>query len=206
MAGAQIFACENCPGLGLDEIKINVEDEMSRKCKEPGCEKKVSRSGYCWTHCKTHGIDPKTGKQIVPPTPVEEPAQEGALADPREAFECPHCHAVLSSLEVERPTCPVCGESLRAHADQDGETMPPAVETDTPVESVETESATLDGRVTNMDGELVEFGVDAVVVMAIRDAMRDLEASWLIDLSGLAPGRAICETYRKLEALQGLRG
>jgi len=59
--------------------------------------------------------------------------------------------------------------------------------------------------VTNIDGEKVGFGVDPLVNMAIDEALTDLKTSWLIDLSGLTPGRAICETYRKIESLQMLR-
>lgn len=231
------WACEGCPGLELDAIAIDTEVSMAgTKCKEPGCEKFVTRDGYCWGHCKMHGIDSKTGKPLagVSPAPVVDrtvpiDAAVGST-DPRETFECPHCGCALSSNEVDLPSCPMCGGQLHTHVDQAGEVFTPAAETAddfcTACGTYPCSCAELGGmgasttdvappvpptpqlldRVTNIDGDQVGFGVDAVVLAAIDEALADLRTSMLTDLSGLAPGRMICETYRKLERIQTLRG
>lgn len=156
-------------------------------------------------------MDDVSSQPVIVPPPAVEPAAEAApplsLPDPRVTFECPHCQSVLSSAEVERCDCPVCGKQLHTHVDRAGEVFTVTdiapdgafvVKPDTPAHTT--------AVVTNMDGDRVDFGVDVLVVAAIREAMRDLEASWLTDLSGLSPSRAICETYRKIEQLQTLRG
>lgn len=60
------------------------------------------------------------------------------------------------------------------------------------------------GEVVNTDGDQVSFGVDPLILTAIDEALADLRASLLVDLSGLSAGRAIAATYRKIEAIQTL--
>jgi hypothetical protein len=60
------------------------------------------------------------------------------------------------------------------------------------------------GKVTNAVGDKAAFGVDPVIVMALRDAWAEVEQSWLIDLSGVKPGTAICYAAKMLDALKGL--
>lgn len=218
--GDPIFACEGCPGLGLDAVSLDTEAVTMAKCKVPGCEKFVTKDGYCWGHCKSVlGINPKTGKPlaVLSPSPALAVADPTTI-DPRVTFECPHCHCALASNEVDLPNCPMCDGRLHTHVDQAGEVFTPPAEAEPATDSqVVTDilpdgafavdgAGRRDGRVTNMDGEQVEFGVDPVIFAALDEALSDLRTSLLIDLSGLAPGRAICETYRKLERIQTLRG
>lgn len=229
------WACEGCPGLELDAVSTDTEAMMAKPVRGtcPSCKREnvllTSKGGTCHRCYRRarEGRDPLADtcsvsappeKQpvgppapVIVPPPAVEPAAEAApplsLPDPRVTFECPHCQSVLSSAEVERCDCPVCGKQLHTHVDRAGEVFTVTdiapdgafvVKPDTPAHTT--------AVVTNMDGDRVDFGVDVLVVAAIREAMRDLEASWLTDLSGLSPSRAICETYRKIEQLQTLRG
>lgn len=191
-----------------------MEDEMAHaQCKESGCTKLAVRDGYCWKHCKDHGIDPKTGGKIEPP-PVpaadESAAAPSVSVDPRQTFECPHCRVALSSAEVEQASCPICDGQLYTHVDRDGEVFTPlADDSSRPVvDAIPAGSGAMApvGRVTNVAGDLVDFGVDGLVLAALDEALSDLRRSLLIDLSGLSAGRAICETCRVLERIQTLRG
>jgi hypothetical protein len=61
------------------------------------------------------------------------------------------------------------------------------------------------GKVTNGDGDLVEFGTDAVVVLALREAWQAKERDWLVELSGMKPGATIARAVQMVSAVEGLR-
>ena len=60
------------------------------------------------------------------------------------------------------------------------------------------------GKVENVVGDLVPFGVDPVILLALRDSYNELERGWLQELSGLKPAVAICYAARMVEAVKGL--
>lgn len=69
-----------------EEITVTTNN---RTCKQPGCDKFVSKRGYCWTHAKQNGIDPRTGKDmdaapvvpIVSAVTVPAPSAQKPLSD-----------------------------------------------------------------------------------------------------------------------------
>lgn len=60
------------------------------------------------------------------------------------------------------------------------------------------------GKVANGVGESVPFGVDPVILLALREAWAAKEAGWLVELSGLKPGQAVCYAASMVKALEGL--
>jgi len=187
-SGSVLMGCERCAGLDFSRVRDNWPEPEKKAffIKEKNMGKTLKKK-EALSAAKTSLVqDQKTIQENTASSNV--PVLNAA--DPRESFECPHCACALSSSEVDQPHCPVCGETLDIRISQSGDA--PSL-------------LSLDGRVTNIDGEKVGFGVDPLVNMAIDEALTDLKTSWLIDLSGLTPGRAICETYRKIESLQMLR-
>jgi hypothetical protein len=70
------------------------------------------------------------------------------------------------------------------------------------VECVDSIPATF-GKVVNGDGERVPFGVDEVIWFALEDALNAKKREWMVELSGLKPGRAICRTAEILKIVEG---
>jgi hypothetical protein len=60
------------------------------------------------------------------------------------------------------------------------------------------------GMVTNGKGDEVPFGIDRVIYMAISEAMEIKKAEWLVELSGLKPGKAVCFAASMVRAVESL--
>lgn len=60
------------------------------------------------------------------------------------------------------------------------------------------------GKVVSGDGEPVPLGVDPVILLALREAWAAKEAAWLVELSGLKPGKAVCRAAGMVKAVEGL--
>lgn len=60
------------------------------------------------------------------------------------------------------------------------------------------------GMVVNGAGDPVQFGVDPVILMALREALQAKEAGWLVELSGMKPGKAVCSAASMVKAIEGL--
>jgi hypothetical protein len=61
-------------------------------CKVDGCNKYVSKAGYCWGHCKDNGIDPKTGEKVSTAPIVKvigKPAVKAAVVQVKQQLEEP---------------------------------------------------------------------------------------------------------------------
>jgi len=60
------------------------------------------------------------------------------------------------------------------------------------------------GRVVNAEGTGVSFGVDGLVLQAIREAWAETEARLLPQLSGLKPSAALVRAAKVVEQLEGI--
>lgn len=125
-----IFACERCGGLGLDEVKIDLEAEMAKKiCDVKGCTKIVHAHGKCWRHEREIlGIDPATGKKLV--SDMEEQGgavelssaeavqkvldhvEKAAKVQVKETYSCPVCDGDLDFDQSILECCPLCGAGM----------------------------------------------------------------------------------------------
>lgn len=60
------------------------------------------------------------------------------------------------------------------------------------------------GLVENIEKQMVPFGTDPVVVMALREAWAAKEAEWLADISGLSPLKTLARAAQMVEAVEAL--
>lgn len=60
------------------------------------------------------------------------------------------------------------------------------------------------GDLVNSDGDKVSFGVDELLYKGLTNALAELEARWLVELSGLKPMTAICRAAQMIDAVRGL--
>lgn len=60
------------------------------------------------------------------------------------------------------------------------------------------------GLVTNNMNQQVPFGVDEVIYLALEEAFAAKKHDWLVDLSGLKPGKAIMYAANMVRAIEGL--
>lgn len=58
--------------------------------------------------------------------------------------------------------------------------------------------------VVNRDGNSVPFGVDKVIWMALEEAFQAKKHDWMVELSGMKPGRAICLASQMIRATESL--
>lgn len=171
------FACDKCPGLGAGSV-IDPEEVAvkSKICSVEGCSTVVHARGMCWKHERSElGIDPNTGKPLtVKAKPVKSAVKSGRPGK------------VVSTLLV-----------------QDGEPFAPGLNVHYK-QAADLDAALMEGLVVNAAGEHVPFGVDPVILLALREAWATKEAQWLSELSGLKPGKAICYTADMVAAVEDL--
>lgn len=193
-----VFACDKCPGLGAGSVvdvdllvreKKSLGVDMGTKgklCDVDGCTAMDWRGGKCWKHHPTNVAKREAKAATVAPIQPEAVADcdaaRSVTPDPRVTFECPHCQCALNSAEVESLSCPVCGEALHTHVDQAGFVSTPGVS----------------------DGDTVPVDADPVILLALREAWQAKEAEWLVELSGLKAGSAVCRAAAMVQAVEGL--
>lgn len=117
-------------------------------------------------------------------------------------FTCPGCNKVRSY--EAKGLCAACNRSQKgAVLLPTGPVFKPSVEY-VDLESDAAEVSESFGKVTNADGEETTFGVDPLILMALRDAWCDLEARAAVKLSGLKPASAIVRAAKMVEMIQAV--
>lgn len=118
-------------------------------------------------------------------------------------FICPGCGK--EKIYEAGGFCGVCNKQKRK-ANKITAPTPPS-ETPVQVNEHPVDNAALPdafGKVTNGDGDLVQFGVDPLILQALDDAWMQKRTDWLVELSGVNPGPAVCRTALMVKAIEGL--
>lgn len=145
------------------------------------------------------------------------------MAEPKklrkgDKFRCPGCNRDDAIFEANG-LCGVCTTALRKkkNAAAGASSVKPKQKPSFPTGSVVKPSAEypdLDsdvaavkegfGKVPNAEGDLVRFGVDPMVHMALRDAWYEVERKALESLSGLPPASALVRAANLVQRIQAL--
>jgi hypothetical protein len=201
----QIFACQGCPGLGQKSVEIMETEVMaSKQGKCQVCGRKAitlpngKECGRCYSR-KRKGLDPLTGNPKIEPS-VEDDAVECALCgNSGTAYDGQFCDCQYG-VELERTGSTTPGHlnalsapaGLAARLDMSGSVT---VVADKPQSF---------GKVVNADGSSVPFGVDGLVLQAVRESWAEAEARLLPQLSGLKPSAALVRAAKIVEQLEGI--
>lgn len=187
----QIFACQGCPGLG-QKIDDNEVSAMAQRCSIHKCEKLAQHGceGMCKSHYRKH-------LQAV----LDDEAAQCAI--------CGNSGLILASSEF-------CDCQYGVELERAGSTTPSHLNTSSAPDGV---AAVVDmsgavtvvadrsksfGQVVNAEGTGVSFGVDGLVLQAIREAWAETEARLLPQLSGLKPSAALVRAAKVVEQLEGI--
>ena len=199
----QIFACQGCPGLGQKPVEIMETEFMpSKQGKCQVCGRKAitlpngKECGRCYSR-KRKGLDPLTGNPML------------SNSDAVECALCGNSGLILASSEF-------CDCQYGVELERAGSTTPSHLNTSSAPDGV---AAVVDmsgavtvvadrpksfGRVVNAEGTGVSFGVDGLVLQAIREAWAETEARLLPQLSGLKPSAALVRAAKVVEQLEGI--
>lgn len=179
----QIFACQGCPGLGQKSVEITEIEVMAKPgkagkcvvCKRSGLV--LNGRGECGrcVYRSRNGKDPVTNMLIKVSTG---PAAEEPDALPETKGHYGH---------EDGCDCAVCEDVNHC----------------SPKEPVAGVPASL-GKVVNAEGLSVPFGVDGLVLQAIRESWAEAEARLLPQLSGLKPSAALVRAAKIVEQLEGI--
>jgi len=175
-----IFACESCGGLGVDEVKIDLGGiEMSKPVRGncPACKREDVLLTSSNGEC--HRCYKRRALGLDVCADQYKPGKKPSKA-PAKAIVVRE--ELLKVVDVA-PT----GEFVSE-----------------PIQPVDAPGADF-GLVQNGDGNLVQFGVDPLVVMALNEALGELQQAWLVTLSGLSPCRTLSLAHSMVETVRGLR-
>lgn len=142
------------------------------------------------------GVSPSTKKKDGRPPKVK------AVEKPDPNCTCPSCLKDYFAQGCNE--CPFCGHE---HGEPALLSTGPVVKPSAVYPDLDADAADVSasfGKVTNTDGDVVPFGVDPMIHMALRDAWYDVERKALEALSGLAPASALVRAANLVQRIQAL--
>lgn len=129
---------------------------------------------------------PKPTKQPKPPTP---------------AITKPRCSVANCDRQAQHGTDGMCKRHHTMALNEAG------LSADQPVQSGVVAVEALPepfGKAINGEDAAVSFGVDAVILLALDEAFAAKKHDWLVELSGLKPGKAVMTAASMVQAIEGL--
>lgn len=219
-----IFACEGCGGLGLDEVKIDLEGiEMSKPVRGscPTCKREnvlLTHTGAECHRCyrrRREGRDlladnmspgkksskaPVEVEQVTPDTLTGLADMGDRMSEKLKALESADVSDGARAVSDIAPDGGFVVEPVRAEQ-INGEFCEACGAY--PCFCFDGENHVADfGMVTNADDDKVSFRTDLVVLMALDEAWAAKRDEWLVDLSGLSPIKTLGRALMMVDAIK----